>query len=53
MVPAPWNRPAADIAALMAADRLARSEPGVDPFQAVPDYLRGSDAERNLAGKKG
>lgn len=48
-VPAPHNRPAADSVALMGARALAAGLPGVNPMQAAPDYLRVSDAERNLA----
>ncbi len=46
-VPSPWNRPGADIVALLGARAWSRGEPSCDPFLAVPDYLRASDAQRN------
>lgn len=49
-IPSPWNRPAADSVALAAAAAQAAGTPGTDPLAAAPEYLRASDAERNLPG---
>lgn len=48
-IPSPWNRPAADSVALAAARAQEAGLPGTDPFAAAPEYLRASDAERNLS----
>lgn len=45
----PLHRPGADVVAVEGARALAAGKPGDDPMTAVPDYLRASDAERNLA----
>ncbi len=44
--PPPWNLPLPEIVALRAARALRAGRPGAPPFQAVPVYLRASDAER-------
>ena len=50
-VPSPWNVPAADSVALAGARSLSEGDRGVDPFNAVPHYLRLSDAEKKRAVK--
>ncbi len=52
IVPPPWNRPSADVVALRGAEDLKKGVAGIDPFLAVPDYLRASDAEVNLAARQ-
>ncbi len=52
----PWNAPGADALALAGAVDLRLGRPSVDPLEAVPVYLRLSDAEKHwflTSGERG
>jgi tRNA threonylcarbamoyladenosine biosynthesis protein TsaB len=49
---APWNLPGADSVAREGLRRLRAGAPPTPPFEALPQYLRASDAERALAASK-